>query len=205
MRWAASLVSSAVGLVLLSGTARAQVAPSPVHQLTAEQLDSFVELTGDPKPLVWQRLLADPGLVPYAAAAANARLERRASGKTMTIAGFTILGVGVGVGYGLVLWGLMSGVDSCGNGTYSDSDCSPNGALMLGGFALMVASIATGCAIGIPGIIRMVHASDAENEASARYQNPGLPPMPAYPPPYRQSRWQPSSRTLVAPILSVTF
>jgi hypothetical protein len=192
--WAALLV------LVLPSPARAQGA-EPTRQLTAEQLDSFVELTGDPKPLVWQRLLADPGLVPYAAAAANARLARRASGKTMTIAGFTILGVGAALGYGMVLWGLTSGID-CG----AYSDCSPDETLILGGFALMVGSIATGCGIGVPGIIRMVRASEAENEASARYQYPGLPPGPAYPPPYRtSSRWPPAGRTLSAPILSLTF
>jgi hypothetical protein len=200
MRWSVVPLWSAVGLaLLLPSPARGQGAGA-AGRLTAAQLDSFVELTGDPKPLVWQRLLADPGLVPYAAAAANARLERRASGKTMTIAGFTILGVGAALGYGMVLWGLTSGFD-CD----ADSDCSPNGTLMLGGLALMVGSIATGCAIGIPGIIRMVRASDAENEAAARYQNPGLPPMPTYPPPYRQSRWPGAGRTVTAPVVSITF
>lgn len=200
MRWSAAWLCLAVGLALLSPSAARGQGAGAAGQLTAAQLDSFVELTGDPKPLVWQRLLADPGLVPYAAAAANARLERRASGKTMTIAGFTILGVGAALGYGMVLWGLTSGLDCDAN-----SDCSPNGTLMLSGVALMVGSIATGCGIGIPGIIRMVRASDVENEAAARYQNPGLPPMPAYPPAYRQSRWPRAGKTLTAPVVSITF
>ena len=150
---------------------------------------------------MWQRLLADPGLIPYAAAAADARLERRVSGKTMTIVGFTILGVGAGAGYGLLFWGLAKGMD-CG----PEATCHPSESLMLGGAALMIASIATGCAIGIPGIIRMVRPSDAENEASGRYQTPGLPPMPAYPAPHSQtSQLRLPARQLSAPILSVTF
>jgi hypothetical protein len=196
------LFTLALGAILLiPGVGRAQGAAAPARGLTAEQLDSFVELTGDPKPLVWQRLLADPGLVPFAAAAANARIERRSSGKTMTIVGFTILGVGAGAGYGLFFWGLTQGMD-CG---YASS-CKPNESLMLGGVALMVASIATGCAIGIPGIIRMVRPSEAENEASGRYQTPGLPSMPAYPTSYSQARWlRLADRPLSAPILSLTF
>jgi hypothetical protein len=187
--------------LLTPGAGRAQGAAVPARGLTAEQLDSFVELTGDPKPLVWQRLLADPGLVPFAAAAANARLERRASGKTMTIVGFTILGVGAGAGYGLLFWGLTQGM----NCDYASS-CKPNESLMLGGVVLMVASIATGCAIGIPGIIRMVRPSEAETEASSRYQTPGLPPMPAYPTSYSQASWlRLAGRPISAPILSYTF
>jgi hypothetical protein len=183
------VLSLALGAVLAAPGATWAQAPAarpgslprpPAMSLTPEQLDAFVELTGDPKPVVWQRLLADPGLVPFAAAAGDARLERRSSGKTMTIAGFTILGVGTGVGYGIFLWGFASGID-CSN--YAGT-CEPSKTKMLGGLVLMVASLATGLSLGIPGIIRMVRASEAENEASGRYQTPGLPQLPAYPAAY---------------------
>ncbi len=198
-------LSLALGLLLaMPGGARAQAgAQPPARALTAEQLDAFVELTGDPKPLVWQRLLADPGLVPYAAAAGDARLERRSSGKTMTIVGFTVLGVGVGSGYFLFLWGLSKGVD-CGSNY--ESSCHPNESMMLGGVVLAIASVAVGLSVGIPGIIRMVRPSEAENDASGRYQTPGLPPMPAYPPPSPHAlRLRPEGTLVSAPILTLTF
>ena len=194
-------------LLATSSAARAQGAPAFPAQpaargLSGQQLDSFVELTGDSKPVVWQRLLADPGLVRFAAAAADARMERRSSGKTMTIAGFTILGVGAGAGYGLFLWGMMSGLNNC---DYAAS-CHPNENLMLGGAVLMVASIATGLAIGVPGIIRMVRPSEAETEASSRYQNPGLPQLPPYPGSYsRAMMLRPPAIPVSAQLLSFRF
>jgi|GEM_PF-2804109 len=194
-----------LALLVIPGAARAQTGSprSPTRTLSGEQLDAFVELTGDPKPMVWQRLLADPLLVAYAAAAADARLARRSSGKAMTIAGFTILGVGAGAGYGLFLWGVMSGVDC--SSYYSDS-CEPDKSMMTFGAVLMLVSIGTGLGIGIPGIVRMVRASEAENEASARYQNPGMPYLPPYPGAYSGGPRQPSpAPTLGAPILSFRF
>ena len=176
--------------------------PGPARALTAEQLDAFVQLTGDPKPVVWQRLLADPGLVPYAAAAADARLERRASGKTLTIIGFSVLGVGLIGGYVLFMVGYFQ-MFSCLD---SESDSCHPGSLMLGGLAVMAGSTAIGLSLGIPGIIRITRPSEAENEASARYQNPGLPPLPAYPTSHAQTlHLRPPARTLSIPILSFTF
>jgi nitrate reductase NapE component len=174
--------------------------PAPTRGLTAEQLDAFVQLVGDPKPLVWQRLLADPGLVPYAAAAADARLERRASGKTMTIVGFSILGVGVIGGYALFMVGYFQ-MFSC-----LDSESCHPGSFMLGGLAVMAGGTALGLSLGIPGIIRITRPSEAENAANDRYQNPGLPRLPPYPASYQQSlHLRPPARTLSVPILSFTF
>ena len=195
-------------LLAIPCAARGQGAPAsparmPAQGLSARQLDSFAELTGDPKPVVWQRLLADPGLVPYAAAAADARMERRSSGKTMTIVGFTILGVGAGAGYGLFVYGLTRGIN-CDYG--STCDPHPNESLMLGGVVLMVASIGVGCAIGIPGIIHMVRQSEAETEAASRYQNPGLPQLPPYPASYSQATTlRPPAMSVSASLLSFRF
>jgi hypothetical protein len=150
---------------------------------------------------VWQRLLADPGLVPFAAAAADARMDRRSTGKTMTIAGFTILGVGAGVGYVVFLAGLTSGMD-CG---YYES-CEPDKSMLLGGLGLMAVSIGTGLGLGIPGIIRMARQSEAETEAARRYHPPELPQMPPYPGPYPTAKSvRAGGFTLSAPILSFTF
>jgi hypothetical protein len=174
-RFAVAVSMALAALLAMPGVVRGQGPAEPLaRSLTADQLDAFVELTGDAKPLVWQRLLADPGLVRYAAAAADARLERRASGKTMTIVGFTVLGVGAAAGYGLFLWGLSQGI--CDYGT----SCHANE--------------------------RMVRPSEAENEASGRYQTPGLPPMPGYPTPYPHSlRLRPAGTLVSAPILTLTF
>jgi hypothetical protein len=200
-RFAVAVSMALAALLAMPGVVRGQGPAEPLaRSLTADQLDAFVELTGDAKPLVWQRLLADPGLVRYAAAAADARLERRASGKTMTIVGFTVLGVGAAAGYGLFLWGLSQGI--CDYGT----SCHANESMMLSGVLLALASIAVGCSVGIPGIIRMVRPSEAENEASGRYQTPGLPPMPGYPTPYPHSlRLRPAGTLVSAPILTLTF
>jgi len=70
----------------------------------------------------------------------------------------------------------------------------------------MAASIGTGCGIGIPGIVRMVRASDAENDASGLYHRTALPPVPPYPPPYRAAARGPSpGRALALPILAIRF
>jgi len=107
--------------------------------------------------------------------------------------------VGAGAGYGLMVWGLSKGICDV------ESTCHPSESMILGGAVLMIASIAVGCSVGIPGIIRMVRPSEAENEASGRYQNPGLPPMPAYPPYPQSLRLRPAGSLVSAPVFTVTF
>lgn len=143
------------------GVPLASVPAAPA--LTAAQLTAFAELIGETKPVVWQRLLADPDLAPLAAAAADARMERKSSGKALTIAGFTILGVGVGVGYVI----MFSGIASAGDCSYGNS-CGPNTDRMLGGLAVGVLSVGVGLAIGIPGIFRMSSPSEVETQATER-------------------------------------
>jgi hypothetical protein len=126
------VLSIFASMLALPGPARAQeraqendaspAAPPtrpPATLLTQEQLDSFVELTGDPKPWVWQRLLADPGLVPFAAAAADARMDRRSTGmdcgyyescepdKSMLLGGLGLMAVSIGTGLGLGIPGII--------------------------------------------------------------------------------------------------
>lgn len=188
-RWLLALLILAIPAVALAQDATAPVAPVPAAPamvppaLTAAQLTAFSELMGEPKPVVWQRLLADPGLAPLAAAAADVRMERKSSGKTMTIVGFTILGVGGGVGYALLLSGAMSG-DNCG---YYESQCEPNTDRMLSGVMIGLLSVGVGLAIGIPGIIRMAKQTEIETQASDRYQAWGAGQPLLYPGQYSQT------------------
>jgi hypothetical protein len=161
------------------------------QSLTPAQLEWFVQLIGEPLPVVWQHLVADPGLVPLAAAAANTRMERKGSGKTMTIAGFTILGVGVIAGYAIVLSALSDHLNNC---AYDASSCgnSSDGQIKLG-FALILVSTGVGLALGIPGIVRMAKQTEVETAAVDRYQFPGWGRPPVYPP------WQSSAVPVGAP------
>jgi hypothetical protein len=167
--------------------------------ISREQLDSFAQLLGEDVPVVWQRLLLDPGLVPFATAAADARIERRRTGKVMTITGFTILGVGVIGGYILFLSGYADLF------CWDDSSCSGQaGRKMLGGLVIMLASTGIGLGIGIPGIISITRQTEVETAAVERYQYPGYQgvPMPYAPP--VQSLLSPG-KTLRLPLLSFTF
>jgi hypothetical protein len=148
-------------------------------------LTAFAELIGETKPVVWQRLLDDPGLAPLAAAAADARMARKSSGKALTIAGFTILGVGVGAGYFIMLSGITS-TGNCSSDYYSSS-CGPNTDRMLGGLAIGILSVGVGLAIGIPGIFNMTRPSEVENQATERYQAWGTGQPLVYPGAYSQA------------------
>jgi hypothetical protein len=183
---------SVITSILLAGatlttptTAHAQspAVPSPsppALSLTRLQVDAFAELLGEPKEVVWRRLLADPGLVPFAAAAAATRMERKSSGKTMTIVGFTILGVGLTAGYLIILSGISDSVNCS-----FDSACSQsNDGRITTGFVVGLVSTGVGLAIGIPGIVRMAKQTEVETEAVDRYQYAGVGRQPVFPPGY---------------------
>lgn len=172
-------------------------------QITQPQLDAFAELIGEPRPVVLQRLAVDPGLVPLAIAAADARMARKSSGKTRTIVGFTLLGVGEAAGFAIIL-STFGDTNNCTNNSYYDGSCGSNmGARYL--IALLVAAAASGVGlgIGIPGIISMARESEVETAAVDRYQNLRLSaPPPAYAPAQSAS---PSAKTLKVPLLSFSF
>ena len=170
--------------------------------ITREQFEAFVQLTGDPKPDVWQRLQLDPSLVPLAAAAGEARLERRSSGKVRTIVGFTIFGVGMAAGY-VVFLATLADSTNCNNYGYesscSDKDVSKG---LWTAVIIWVAFVGVGLGIGILGIISMVKQSEMETAVMDRYQygRNALPPA-LYP---SQSMARPA-RAFRVPILSITF
>jgi hypothetical protein len=177
--------------------------PSAISQtrpaITAEQLNAFAELTGDPRPVVWQRLKLDPGMVPFAVAAANARMDRRASGKIRAAVGFTIFGVGGIAGCLIALSGL--GV-TCDN--WDNSACASQvWRRLVIGLVVIAASAGVGLPIGIPGIASMLRSSEAERIATDRYQKPQIPmPSPGSSPGHSGL---PSVRTFRVPLLSLSF
>ena len=176
--------------------------PAGPPPISPAQLTAFAELIGEPRPVVWQHLLADPGLVPLAAAAADTRMERKSTGKTMTIVGFTILGVGVGVGYYLMWSGIMSGTDCLSYG----STCAPDDGKIRLGLLLAAVSLGVGCGIGIPGIVKMAKQTEVETQASERYQYAGYGRPPVYPGSYSQALpMRPPGARLDLPLWSFRF
>lgn len=170
--------------------------------ITTEQLFYFAELVGEPRPVVWQRLQADPTLVPFAVAAADARRDRKSSGKVRTAVGFSIFGVGGITGYIVMLSALT--VD-CGYNYdygYSSSSCDDRmGNRFLLGALIIAASAGLGLGIGIPGIVSMARQSEVETAAVDRYQYPQMP-VPAYA--KLDSAW-PGGYALRLPLLSLSF
>ena len=174
------------------------VAAQPVPVITAEQFNAFADLIGEPRPVVWQRLHLDPGLVPFAVAAADARMSRKSSGKIRTAIGFSIFGVGGITGYVIMLSGI--GIN-CG---YNEDTCGNEVASrMLLGLVIMAVSAGVGLGIGIPGIVSMVRQSSAETTAVERYQYPQVPmPPPSYWPGYSMT---PAGHSLKVPLLAFSF
>jgi hypothetical protein len=171
-------------------------------RISQAQFESFAELIGEPRPLVWQRLQLDPGLVPLAAAAGDARMSRKSSGKTRTIVGFSIFGAGLGVGYLIFLSSVFDGVNC--NNSYNDTCATSVGSGAIAGLLLMVISSAVGLGIGIPGIVSMARQSEAETAAVDRYQYP-LAPQPPSPYYYPGQSSMPASRAFKMPLLSLSF
>jgi hypothetical protein len=177
-----SLFGVAIGLCcayveVLPSIARAQAVETALSKLPSgsgnprpvfarQELQAFAALVGEPESVVSQRLAASPDLLPFAAAAAEVRMERRSSGKVMTIAGFTVLGVGTVVGLAMVFSGIGA---KCTN----DGCSSDDGRIQLG---LLTAALSSGVglALGIPGIVRMARQSEIETEAAARYRSASL-------------------------------
>jgi hypothetical protein len=190
------------GFATFSGVARAasEVAPvpAPAPAITRQQLDSFAELLGEPRPVVWQRLQLDPGLVPFAAAAADERMSRKSTGKIMTITGFSILGVGVIGGYVIMLSSIAD--TGC---TYDGSCSNDMGRRLMTGLVVILASTGVGLGIGIPGIVKMARQSEIETDAVDRYHYPGSmgAPMPYAP---AQSALSPA-KAWKLPLLAFTF
>jgi hypothetical protein len=132
-------------------------------------LEAFTALVGESTSTVAQRIATDPSLVPLAAKAADARMQRKHTGKVLTIAGFTIFGVGTAIGFEIIVSSLRP--YNCPSGGCA-TDPGKNAARA--GLVVALVSEAIGLAMAIPGIVKMASQSEAETEASARYH-----PVPA--------------------------
>jgi hypothetical protein len=133
--------------------------------LDPAQLDAFAALVGESTSTVAWRIATDPSLVPLAAKAADARMQRKHTGKVLTIAGFTIFGVGTAIGFEMIVSSLgsyncPSPANNCGAGGKDAARA---------GLAVALVSKAIGLAMAIPGIVKMASQSEAETEASDRY------------------------------------
>jgi len=148
--------------------ARADTASSRAT-LDPEKLDAFAALVGESTSTVAQRIASEPSLVPFAAKAADARMRRKHTGKVLTIAGFTIFGVGSLIGWELIVSSLGSY-----NCPTPASSCNTGRNRGLPGLVVALVSETIGLAMAIPGIVKMARQSDVETEASARYH-----PVPA--------------------------
>jgi hypothetical protein len=210
IRSACLLAGLVASFMLLSSSARADVQPSeqapaparPAPVITTDQLAAFAELLGEPRPVVWQRLQIDPGLVPFAVAAADARMARKSSGKVRTAVGFSIFGVGGITGYIVMLSSFISNCNYNSN-YYNDSCGTIDGGRFVLGVVLMAASAGVGLGLGIPGIISMARQSEVETAAVDRYQYPHVPLPPAtYGPAFTAV---PTAATVKLPLLSLSF
>ncbi len=148
----------------LPSLARADAASSRAT-LDPAQLDAFAALVGESTSTVAWRIATDPSLVPLAAKAADARMQRKHTGKVLTIAGFTIFGLGTAIGFEMIVSSLgsyncPSPANNCGAGGKHAARV---------GLAVALVSEAIGLAMAIPGIVKMASQSEAETEASARY------------------------------------
>ena len=182
--------------VLPPPTVPAEHRPSsstPTPTLTAIQLEKFAELIGEPQFVVSRNLQADP-----------VRVERKSTGKIMTIVGFSILGVGAIAGYVIMLEGITQGLN-CGDGYY-DTCNNTNSDTALTGLLVAVVSVGIGLGIGIPGIVKMARQSEEETEAVNRYQDSVSMRSMRHFSPYGMP-YPPTSlgKTLGIPILSLSF
>jgi hypothetical protein len=173
--------------------------------LTQPQLDAFAQLTGDESEVVLRRLSGNPGLIPWAAAAADARIARRSSGSAMVIGGYTVFGLGVIIGGVLLLSGLTPSSDCPWEGG-SDCQSSGNDGTVHAGLAIIALSAVIGPALAIPGHVKVARTTQVEADALDRYEDSARVLAPSAPPSeVRSVRGRSTSKSLVLPLLSISF
>jgi hypothetical protein len=155
-------------------------------------------MVGDSDYVVAQVLAYHPDLVPAALGATTARSGRKRSGKSLIIAGFSVLGAGLVGGFLVALSApLICFDEACKERQQTASNAG--GVIAIGGAAL-------GLALALPGFIKSARESDTEVEAIHQYRT--VHPETVLPPPRTPVRspamsLSPGSFTL--PLLSMTF
>ena len=168
--------------------------PSPVRALTLEQVESFGAVVSETEAEVAQTLLGHPELIPVAAAAADARDQRKHTGKVLTAMGFGTLGVG--------LVAAVLTAHSAPLICFDDEACrqqQQNASLSAQILAITGASI--GLALAVPGFVKMAKDSDIELDAVRRYRAVKPEAMPPSP-------WDPTRRqagNLMRPLASLSL
>jgi len=177
---------------------------TPRLPLTREQLNAFADLVGDSSDVVSVRLLSDPGMLPLATAATEARMHRQRRGRTMAILGFTGFGVGAAAAIlGGIVW---SNFDSSKCTQDDGSGCDLGGLI---GLELLVFGVVLGVgglAVGVLGATKLTEPSEEESKVLERYdplrarRPPAMPPSYSFVPPAGSA-----GKPLSLPLLSLTF
>jgi hypothetical protein len=165
--------------------------------ISSAQVDAFTDLLGEDREVVEQRLLWNPGMVSYAAAAADARLERKGQGKALMIAGFTLLGGGSAVGLAVALSGPLICFDEACQRRQDESTRA--------GETIMLASVGLGLLLAIPGIVKMAHQSESETQAVRYYQSTEAGRPLVFPADRPRPLSGPPARAFSAPLVSFSF
>lgn len=180
---------------------------APVTRFTRWQLDAFATLVGESTEVVLRRMAADPGMIPLAVEAADARMKRRGRGHMMAVLGFS----GFGVGTAAAIFGaiLLSRIDSsrCNQGDVGCLDQLVDIELIVaGGLA-----VAGGFVLGFCGVDKLNSQSEAETKALDRYKPVGVDRPPSAPLSDRSPsdplvpRTGLSGKSFRLPLLSFTF
>jgi hypothetical protein len=177
---------------------------APRVPLTREQLNAFAELVGDSSDVVSVRLLSDPGMLPLATAATEARMQRQGRGRKMAILGYTGFGVGAAAA---ILGGIvLSNYDSSKCTRDDESGCDLDGLLGLELIVFGVVLGAGGLVVGAIGTNKLTEPSEAENKVLERYDPLRVKRPPVMPPSYSFVRPTGSAGKLFSlPLLSLTF
>jgi hypothetical protein len=203
--WISPFVLGLVLVVPATVSAQANSTPQP-RRLSQSQLDVFAAVVDEDPSVVERRLLWDPSLGQFAAAAADARVSRRRLGTAMTVGGFATMGLGLLVGS--VIW--VSGIRLFSDCPYEGgSNCQSPGNdedQMSKGVIVALASTVVGLAVGIPGVAMLRGTSEAEKDAIQQYRARESWPRPIAPAPYsRAFPGGPAGKTFNLSLLSVAF
>lgn len=193
-----------VGALSLESLARAETAvPSsqvrPAIVINQQQLDEFAELVGEPSPVVWQRMLDDPRIVPLAITAADTRTRRERSARALFVFGFISIGIGVPTA---LLGGAALGLTSSSTNGLDPSD------KILGVTMLAVALVATvgGAAMAIAGNKKGREKTGVETAAYEQYRSLNAGRVPVLPLPLSANRPNGlGTNTVGIPVLSLSF